>query len=101
MGAFLLPKIPLTPQNNCGSEPARESGVSLTMMSTATPPSRAGSLPQGIIVLSGYALITRATLEVALVLTTELRRTLIPHPMRHLRHAQPFGDQQGLRLEQA
>ncbi|RKS23723.1 urea carboxylase [Pseudomonas sp. WPR_5_2] len=33
---------------HCGSEPARESGVSGTEMLTNTPSSRAGSLPQGI-----------------------------------------------------
>ncbi|POA22612.1 hypothetical protein C1894_20455 [Pseudomonas sp. FW305-3-2-15-E-TSA2] len=32
--------------NHCGSEPARESGVSFNLMSTDTPHSRAGSLPQ-------------------------------------------------------
>ncbi|MGJ7513851.1 urea carboxylase [Pseudomonas baetica] len=33
----------------CGSEPARESGVSDTQILTDTPSSRAGSLPQGIV----------------------------------------------------
>ncbi|TDK52005.1 hypothetical protein E1508_23960 [Pseudomonas moraviensis] len=31
----------------CGSEPARESGSSASQSATDTPPSRAGSLPQG------------------------------------------------------
>ncbi|CAI8751902.1 hypothetical protein EMIT0196MI5_160056 [Pseudomonas sp. IT-196MI5] len=30
----------------CGSEPAREEGVSVNINVTDTPPSRAGSLPQ-------------------------------------------------------
>ncbi|MGE7965774.1 urea carboxylase [Pseudomonas sp. NPDC089918] len=33
----------------CGSEPARDSGVSVTSMPDALPPSRAGSLPQGAV----------------------------------------------------
>ncbi|AXP02343.1 hypothetical protein DZG01_04855 [Pseudomonas fluorescens] len=37
----------LTSRNQCGSEPARDSVRSVTMMSTVTPLSRAGSLPQG------------------------------------------------------
>ncbi|TNF82540.1 hypothetical protein FGE05_12990 [Pseudomonas sp. ICMP22404] len=34
------------PKNQCGSEPARESGGSVGMEVTGTPLSRAGSLPQ-------------------------------------------------------
>ncbi|MBT2339897.1 MULTISPECIES: ATP-dependent DNA helicase [Pseudomonas] len=33
--------------NPCGSEPARDGGVSVTHVPTEPPPSRAGSLPQG------------------------------------------------------
>src|SRR5471032_2967372 len=33
-------------KNSCGSEPARESGVSATFMPAGTPSSRAGSLPR-------------------------------------------------------
>ncbi len=41
-------KYPAKKTNNpCGSEPAREDGVSDTSVSTDTPSSRAGSLPQG------------------------------------------------------
>ncbi|PVZ57243.1 hypothetical protein C9422_16205 [Pseudomonas sp. B1(2018)] len=39
----------------CGSELARDSGGSVTMMSTDTPSSRASSLPQGIVVGPGSA----------------------------------------------
>ncbi|POA42034.1 hypothetical protein C1894_13190 [Pseudomonas sp. FW305-3-2-15-E-TSA2] len=38
-------------QFQCGSEPARESGGSVTLILNVLPPSRAGSLPQGEFVL--------------------------------------------------
>nr|TSB48989.1 hypothetical protein FEE99_27070 [Pseudomonas sp. ef1] len=39
--------------NQCGSEPARESGGSVNYSSADTPPSRAGSLPQEMFVRAG------------------------------------------------
>ncbi|VII92100.1 hypothetical protein [Pseudomonas sp. FG-3G] len=36
----------------CGSEPARDSGVQFASMLYVLPPSRAGSLPQGLCLAS-------------------------------------------------
>ena len=46
------------------------------------------------------ALFARVSVEVAFVLSTELRRALIPHTMRDLRDAHAVGNQHLLRLEQ-
>src|SRR5690349_22078891 len=53
---------------NCGSEPARESGVSGTLMLSDTQSSRAGSLPQGgdaLLLQDAHA--QRAALDLAVV----------------------------------
>src|SRR5689334_4976650 len=67
---------------------------------TDTPLSRASPLPQVIGGESGCAFVTGTALKIPLVLATELRRALIPHPVRHLRHAKTLAQQQLLRPEQ-
>ncbi|SFW59079.1 hypothetical protein SAMN03159376_02288 [Pseudomonas sp. NFACC09-4] len=87
MGAFLLPAIQGTPQPNVGAGLLAMTAAHSTLMQTEPPLSRASSLPQGNITGSGGALICGTVFEVALVLPAELRRALIAHLMRDLRHA--------------
>jgi hypothetical protein len=46
VGSDEIPQMNTYP---CGSEPARESGGSVTLMLNVLPSSRAGSLPQGFL----------------------------------------------------
>ena len=85
----------------CGSGLARDciSAVVQTDRSACIASNPAGTKSGAVANTPPF--MPRAALKVALVLATELRSTLIAHPLRHLRHTQPFTQQQLLRPQQA